>query len=261
MSLPAAAIRTIARSLLILVAHDGTEHATRGGMLVVAPHPDDETLGCGARILRARRSGTVVTIVVATGGGRSHDGVKADPQALTALRSGELAEAASRLDVESVDVHELGYPDGELAGHLNELVADLTTLVERLQPAQVYVTCADESHPDHSAAAQAARRALSGRADTQLFEYPIWLWNDWPVSRRFRGRSGLVRWWKLILTRAVEKERVGDLSGAKQNALAAYVSQLGGDGSDPAAAAIRLPEHLVRRAIRGPELFFQIRSC
>ena len=55
--------------------------------LVLAPHPDDETLGVGATIMRKVDAGTPVHLVVATDGSKSPPG---DPAAVTALRSAEL---------------------------------------------------------------------------------------------------------------------------------------------------------------------------
>src|SRR5947209_4351316 len=57
--------------------------------LVFAPHPDDETLGCGGAIVRKKRAGAVVKIVVMTDGSASHPG-QIDPDELKKLRAEEM---------------------------------------------------------------------------------------------------------------------------------------------------------------------------
>ncbi len=96
-------------------------------ILIVAPHPDDETLGCGGLILRTRRSGGRVRVVFLTNG----DGF---PDA-TALQSGKTlgaltpddfvevarvrqegaADATRALGLGLSDLVFLGYPDSGLA--------------------------------------------------------------------------------------------------------------------------------------------------
>src|SRR5690349_19075047 len=60
-----------ARPLLLSRAEDVTSQAAARSCLVLAPHPDDETLGCGATIMRKRAAGTPVHVVIATDGRHS----------------------------------------------------------------------------------------------------------------------------------------------------------------------------------------------
>jgi len=64
-------IRKVAYRTLIATARDVTAGTSLRSMLVVAPHPDDETLGCGARIILSRRQGSRVKLLVATDGAGS----------------------------------------------------------------------------------------------------------------------------------------------------------------------------------------------
>jgi LmbE family N-acetylglucosaminyl deacetylase len=255
---PAGTARRIARAMLLRSAHDVTATLATRSALIVAPHPDDETLGCAARILAAKRAGAVVTVVVATDGSGSHEGVGADPAAIRELRRAELAEATRRLGLPASDVIELGHPDGELSDRIDRLSNDLAAVIRQRQPADVYVTCAAEWHPDHAAAAVAARRAVGSGPAPRLLEYPIWLWSDWPVSRRHR-RDGMGQFAAILLRRAVE---VVSISAAdrtsKQDALGAYASQTGG-GESAVAGGVALPSDVLDRALNGPELFFRVR--
>ncbi len=253
-------LRGAARAALLRCAHDVTSTLAARSALVVAPHPDDETLGCAARMLAARRAGTAVTVVVATDGASSHKDVGADPTEIRDLRRAELANATSRLGLAAADVIQLDYPDGGLSSHIAELGDDLAEVIRQRQPADLYVTCAAESHPDHAAASAAARRAVASASPApRLLEYPIWLWSDWPVSRRHRS-GGLRDLSAILLRRGVEVVSINDTDRArKRDALDAYASQLGGSSvGSSGAAAVALPAEVVDRALSGPELFFRV---
>lgn len=258
---PARRMRRFARKLLFRTARDATVQAAGRSLLVIAPHPDDETLGCGGRILLARQAGTPVTVVTATDGGLSNPNI--DPDELSQRRHRELTRAANRLELAERSVITLGYPDGELEAYVDELADDLTEIIARLRPDDVCVTCAAESHADHSAASRATRIALQ-RAGVQarLLEYPIWLWLDWPVARgrsMFTAAGDLMA---LVGRRRIEAVCIDDVRPAKQHALGAYTSQLG-DRPLPAdlddyrpTSPFLLPAEVVRRALNGPEVFF-----
>ncbi|MBV6425178.1 MAG: 1D-myo-inositol 2-acetamido-2-deoxy-alpha-D-glucopyranoside deacetylase [Steroidobacteraceae bacterium] len=90
-------------------------------ILVVAPHPDDESLCCGGLIATARRAGAEVSIVwITSGGGFRLDAMvvqkkarpkHADMRALARRRIDEAQNAAEVLDVAPEDRFFLGYPD------------------------------------------------------------------------------------------------------------------------------------------------------
>jgi LmbE family N-acetylglucosaminyl deacetylase len=96
--------------------------ATR--LLVVAPHPDDETLGAGGLIQRVRHAGGAVKVVFMTSGDGFPAGVALarhiqHPQAQDyreygRLRQEEAKQALATLGVSSKDVLFLGFPDSGL---------------------------------------------------------------------------------------------------------------------------------------------------
>ena len=157
------------------------------GLLVVAPHPDDETFGCGALIARARAAGADVTVVVASDGARSTVTAKFGPAELAALRSAELREACRRLDVP--DVLELGHPDGSLAGRA-ELADELAGLIADRRPGVVLTPCAQDPHADHLAVHRATVAALARvPGDPLLLGYPVWAWHAGPFFLAAPRRS------------------------------------------------------------------------
>lgn len=253
----AARARAWTRHLLLERAHDATDLVAGRSLLVLAPHPDDETLGCAGRIQRAVASGAAVTIVVATDGGRSHDLGPMERDELRALRRSELVAACACLGVPEADVITLDFADGELADSVDELAAELETLLRRLSPDDVCVTCAPEAHPDHATCARALgvaadRAAWQGR----ILSYPIWLWSDWPVSRRHASGRALASALGTAARRRVEVVRLdGATLDTKRAALGCYGSQLG--GSSVGRAVTTLPTEVLDRALDGSELFFR----
>ncbi len=81
--------------------------------VVFAPHPDDETLGCGGMILQKNQVGARVRIVFMTDGSQSHARFLA-PAELARLRQEEARAAGKALGVDEDDLFFLGFPDGEL---------------------------------------------------------------------------------------------------------------------------------------------------
>lgn len=242
-------LRSAARTLLILSARRSGGRGPSGGLLVVAPHPDDETLGCAGLIIETLARGDAVQVLVATNGSASH-GSPDDPN-LIARRREEHAAAMILLGVMEQKVRYAGFRDGSLAEHEVALSRVIGDLLEEARPSVVAVTSAQELHPDHATCARATQTAVAHAAHpVQVWEYPIWLWTDWPMSRRVRPIKGLSALARAVVHRHATAVPVQNRA-LKAQALACFQSQLGGDHGDPA-----LPAALVDRAVHGPELFF-----
>lgn len=112
--LVAVAVGGCAPTLVPLVVPDGVR------AVIVAPHPDDETLAAGGLAQRILRSGGSVRVIVVTAGDGYREAAAAasghaeptasDYRALGALRARELAEAMRLLGIR--DVVQLDGPDG-----------------------------------------------------------------------------------------------------------------------------------------------------
>lgn len=161
--------------------------------LVLAPHPDDETLGCGGLIATKRRLGARVTVVFMTDGAGSHPQL---PRAeLAAERRVEAIAACRVLGVEADCVHFLDIPDGQLTLSVDEGVARLEPIVEGLGEVQLVVPHAAEPPADHAVTPLVATRCAErmGRSFDTL-QYPVWLWDQWPFTNPLshpRARTSL----------------------------------------------------------------------
>ncbi len=148
--------------------------------LVVSPHQDDETLGCGGAIASKRRAGAAVTIVFLMDGSTSHKSL-IDPGRLRAIRRDEAVAAAGRLGVAEDRVVFLDLPEGKLADHRDTAVAGLGALLASAAPEEVFVPSALELQRDHHEANLVMLRALERYGRPVLVsEYPVWCWYHWP---------------------------------------------------------------------------------
>lgn len=146
-------------------------------LLVVGAHPDDETLGASGLIRMAHLAGWQVEVLCATAGEASHpDSPTMTTSRLAEVRRAEL-EAAVAVAAPAATTSCLGLPDGDVVGHVDEIV---DRLVAAIGPrGREVVLCApwrSDGHPDHEAVGRAASVAVS-RTDAYLLEYPIWLWH------------------------------------------------------------------------------------
>jgi LmbE family N-acetylglucosaminyl deacetylase len=240
---------------MVRAARDETARSAGRSALVLAPHPDDETLGCGATILRKVAAGSRVTVAVVTDGRHSHRSAHLTPDQLAELRRAEMAEAASRLGLPADAVHWGGFADGSLADRPDEVAAFVSGLIAELQPDEVYATCADESHPDHAVVGRAARRAAAEKS-VRLLEYPVWLWASWPVRRGDRAGSTAAAVGRVLRRRVTKVSSTGYVP-AKLHALAAHASQLGRpERVPPEEDWPGLPGFLLTAAGDDVELFF-----
>jgi LmbE family N-acetylglucosaminyl deacetylase len=213
-------------------AFDATAQSAGASCIVLAAHPVEETIGCGATIARKRAAGTRVIVVVATDGRYSTRSDRVSERALAEIRADESRRATAELGVAASDVVFLPHDDRSLVVSMQTLVWELAELVERVGvPDEILVTCARDGHPDQTALHEAVRRlrpSLGGGC--RILEYPIWSWYSGPgVSG---GKPRARRAWRTLrllarsawATRAEKVSTLGFLAH-KNRALACYASQ------------------------------------
>jgi LmbE family N-acetylglucosaminyl deacetylase len=156
----------------------------QGRVVVVAPHPDDETLGVGGLLAELLGRGHHVTVVAVTdgeaafrrgpeAGGRREGRVEG---ALAARRRGEQRRALRALAPGAgarASIVRLGVPDGAVAAVRDDVTAALRTLVS--EASWCLAPLEWDGHPDHDAAGRAATEACA--QTIPLHHYPIWAWH------------------------------------------------------------------------------------
>jgi LmbE family N-acetylglucosaminyl deacetylase len=207
-------------------------------LVVLAAHPDDETLGAGGLIATVGAAGGDITVIVASDGEGSHpDSPTHRPAELAARRRAELTEAVRTL-APRARIQRLGLPDG----HLDEHRAAIAAAVDDAAAvgAMLVTPWWGDGHPDHTACAMAAGSTQTA-ATAPWWQYPIWSWHWGGSLPADRGTVG-----KLVLT--------PELAERKARAIDCYPSQhqaLSGSPGDE----VLLPPAVLAHFRRGVEVF------
>ncbi|MDQ3549373.1 MAG: PIG-L family deacetylase [Chloroflexota bacterium] len=193
-----------------------------GPTLIVAPHQDDESLGCGGAIALLSDAGMAVHVVFVSDGSGSHPASRRFPApALTTLREREALAALAILGVQPTSVTFLRLPDryvpraggigfGEAVAIVRQVIASLPE-----SPQTVFLPWRRDPHTDHRASWELVTSAIAGMLPVpRVIEYPIWVWtlgepDDLPQADEMSG-------WRLAISSVLER---------KLAAIAAHVSQ------------------------------------
>ena len=189
-----------------------------GRTLVVAPHPDDESLGCGGAIALLRKFGCVVFIAVLSDGTLSHpNSAKFPPEKLRDLREKELLAAAEILDVKAENITFFRFKDRSVpqnnSENFGQAVNRCRLFLKIIEPQTIIVPWRRDPHPDHRAAFSLFDEAKS--ENTKILEYPVWLWEM--AENGDLPQKNEVSAFRLDITSAVEK---------KQKAIRMHESQI-----------------------------------
>src|SRR6516162_8984008 len=142
-------LAVVGRPLLLSRAEDMTAQTATRSCLVLAPHPDDETLGCGATIMRKLAAGTSVQIVIATDGRYWPPKTKLSADALAEMREEEAHRAGAILGLPCEHIAFLRFEDGRLADHPVLVFDFLLDIFENLAREEFCVPSIIDPHPDH----------------------------------------------------------------------------------------------------------------
>ncbi len=149
---------------------------------MVAPHPDDESLGAGGAIALLRDAGLPVQVLFVSDGSKSHPNSPSYPATrLRDLRESEAREALNVLGVLPEDALFLRLPDTQVPTPDNpdfdDAVNRVVNLIWSFGPDTILVPWRRDPHRDHRATWQIFHRAVALLAiQPRLLEYPIWLW-------------------------------------------------------------------------------------
>lgn len=224
--------------------------ATRAA-LVVAPHPDDETLGCGGAIALLRAWNCPVQVLVMSDGALSHPrSLKYPAPRLRALRQAETLEALAVLGVSQAETNFLRLPDGAIPNlespQAQEAMTRCRAYLQTVRPEIVFLPWRADPHPDHRASWQLIRAALMDLDNVpRVIEYPIW---DWDAEQRGDFASyQQVMGWRLDISSVLE---------TKLRAIGAYRSQTT-DLIDDDPTGFRLTPAMLANFARSWEVYLE----
>lgn len=146
-------------------------------ILILAPHPDDEILGCFGAIKHHLRQKDHVVFIYMTAGERGN--TRLSPLDLSKTRMKEAKAVMKYLGI--AQCHWLGLPDGKISCNASS-VDLLGTIIANTPPVCLYVPHEKEAHRDHRTSWKIARAALRSAAEeypVELIAYEVWT----PLSR------------------------------------------------------------------------------
>ena len=200
--------------------------------LVIAPHPDDESLAAGGLISTLVSTRVPVQVIAVTDGERAYQN-RRDAN-LAEVRRVEQTAALWQLGIKSSHIIRLGLTDSSVANEQKLLLEQLLPLVSK--DTHVLAPWTGDFHPDHEACGRVAREVARMTGATLTF-YFFWTWH--------RGMPSLVEGLPL------RSLPLGPLQQqAKHAAIGQHRSQLLHVSGEPI-----LPEHLLWPARRSTEIF------
>lgn len=164
-----------------------------GPVVILAAHPDDETLGCGGLIARRAAEGRRVVVVVITDGrallGRFGIDRDPSPAEVAQMRKEETRRAVDILSGGRAEVLYLDVENERLVAEQADVVRRVTALVGDLKPGELYAPSPFEGHAEHVATNEIARAACDAtRACGALLEYIVSLRRDVSIDTLPRHR-------------------------------------------------------------------------
>ena len=213
--------------------------------LILAPHADDESLGCGGLIATAVAAGQPPFVLILTDGTGSHPhSARYPPARLKALREAEARAAVELLGLPADRIGFLGLTDtaSPMEGHDFQIaVGDILKTAGACGAATVLAPWEHDPHGDHLSAHRMAQ-AVAGRGRLRHLAYPVWGWML-PADRMLPGEKPQgyqldISFW----------------AAAKQAAIGAHASQYS-DLIDDDPQGFRLPPGLLTAFSRPYETF------
>ena len=145
-------------------------------VLVLAPHPDDETFGCGGTLRMLSQSGVAVDVAFMTRGELGQEaGFAASLEVRQEMAERRVGEARSACQV--LGVREAFFLDGadSCLAEQPQLAALISNLLQRGGYQRVFCPWQHDTHDDHRATFGLLRAAVAQRTDAiQFWLYEVW---------------------------------------------------------------------------------------
>lgn len=220
-----------------------------GAILVVAPHPDDETLGCGGLIALCARAQHPVSVLAMTNGEASHPGDQIWQHKLGQIRQQEQRNALKTLGVPNPDVISLALPDGGLDRLSGDKSREISALIEaKMKPRNIktlFLPAIDDCHNDHQETARLLAKIATNYPVKFVFSYQIWP----PATRSAPVSSNEVAY----------KLDIAQVLTLKKQAIEEFRSQLG-DIEPARTEGFRIPQVLLEKKLEAHESYALIRN-
>lgn len=200
-------------------------------VLVFAPHPDDEVLGCGGAIARRIADGWNVYVVFMTDGSHSHSHVSQDQ--IKTIRRKEAMKANNILGIPETNLFFLDFEDGRLKDNKKTACNMVNEILSQKQPVEVYYPGTFDMHKDHKATRSVVESCLNSvKVRPTTWQY---------MMRPFKGFR--LRLLPLIVLEFINRKmkrkkpvrlNISEFLSLKEKALSCYESQISAiEGENP----------------------------
>ena len=158
---------------------------------VIAPHPDDESIGAGGTLLAAREAGAGIAVLFLT------------DESVPMVAAARRAEATAACETLGATAHFLGLPERAMPADVRTLAAfgtALDSLNDGAGPDTLFVPFLADDHEDHRRANELLLRAAEGhhlRARPEIWAYQVY--TSMPcnvfvdIGRQVAGKSAAIR--------------------------------------------------------------------
>ncbi len=131
-------------------------------VLVIAPHPDDETLGCGGSLMRHKHEGDKIFWLIVTGIDEENGWAKD----MVVKRDNEIDTVAKKYGFS--DVFNFRLPTTKIdVLPLSDLIGEISNVYNKVEPDIIYMPFINDVHTDHQIIAKAVQSTL------KWFRYPF----------------------------------------------------------------------------------------
>ncbi len=214
-------------------------------ILAIAPHPDDDVIGCGGTLCHLAASGHHVTVLYLTSGDAGDAIV--EPMILSRIRETEARNASAILGIHECEF--LHLPDGNIQDDEPTIIL-LTNTIRRHKPDMIFIPHATDGHKDHQTTYRLLMESIyrsGARAHQSISGTP------WRIPTVLTYEV-----WTPLPTVSYAED-ITDVIGKKMDAIKAHASQLKNVAYDQAMIGL----HQYRAATQGvgqyAECFFIVR--
>lgn len=211
-------------------------------VLIVAPHPDDEIIGCSGLMQSLLKAKKEVYVVILTGGEGAHKGCCAlSAVDLISTRRNLAVTINTKIGIKRKHLFFLDYEDGNVHYDCQE-TKKLAGVIKKVQPSVIFIPHNREGWNDHLQAGNIIRRLLEQDINTQLYEYCVWFWyyNIWKID------------WKRAYLLSMDK----DEHSLKNEAMDMYIKPQAPCGTPWSGV---LPKSFIKANRWNKELYFRIK--
>lgn len=209
-------------------------------VLILAPHPDDEVLGCAGLIQYLNRTGKEVYVAILTNGENSLQNGKKDE--IVQARKTSTLKASEILNLKNI--YWCNMEDGNIGGSKHELLLDF---VNELKPDLIFVPHYLEGWKDHEATEKIGSDLMSMMPYLICYHYCVWFWFSMPYAKFTK-----VHWKNAKILTMSDKEHQNKLK-----AINVYVEEKSPEG-EPYSGY--LPDEFLYANRWRKELFFEVKK-